>query len=99
MTDDSGVRQVTIHTGTNIMGDPIDDRITDDPNGTHHLAPIDDYVVVRREVWERAVSALRVVVGVYDDPPLSMTSSGGMKDVIDIARRALAEIGEVKGEK
>ena len=63
-------------------------QIVDDPSGTHILVTVEE--------WERTRSALRVVVGVWDDPPISMTSTGGMKDAIDIARRALAEIG---GEK
>ena len=35
------------------------DEYREDPNGDHHLAHVDHFEVVKKEVWERVVGVLK----------------------------------------
>jgi len=64
------------------------------PNGDHFLSPVDEYVPVKRKVWERVVAALRHFGRDYCFCSIDPATG----DVTDqcLGCRALAEIEEVK---
>ena len=80
--------------GTSIRIDP--SKIRDDPNGTHFLVPVDEYVVVPKDLGHshKAVDAFwRVWYGIGEPH-----KHGVYESTWAAIRAALAEIEEVESE-
>ena len=73
-----------------VDGDYVGEVIQDDPSGTHHLAPVDEYEVVKKEVWERVKQSLMAIT------QLEYKTTGIA--AVNIAASALAEIGTMPCE-